>query len=600
MKFFGKLREKLSGFYNAISRYPVTVFFLVAAAVVNAIAINQNADYYKFLLTFAVGACLGFTCQAVWERFLEKNSYRILLMGAGLFLTMGYFLIVNHYTSTGWETAIRTSVAIFALAVAFVWVPVIKSAVSFNENFMAAFKAFFNSLLYSGVLAAGIILILSAIDLLLFRVPEKSYLHTLSVISILFAPIYFLSLIPVYPGVSDKNRSPAETDLQMEKIRRACTCPKFVEVLISYIIIPLLAVYTVILVIYIATNITGKFWTDNRLEPMLVGFAIATILIYILASRLENKFADLFRRIFPKVLVPIVLFQIVSSVLRALDTGMTCGRYYVILFGVFAAVAGVIMSILPVRKNGVIAALLIGFSLISIIPPVDAFTGSRISQEQRLRNVLIQNNMLLDDQITPNASLSEEDKQVISSTMNYMIMMEYTKGISYLGEDFDPAKDFYDTFGFYRYEASNYGQSSVYLFLDQQSPVSIADYDTLVMVSFYNQGGSEGPQVSIFEQAGKTYILSKSATPSPGMLRLTEKDKEELISINMQDVFDHFDTTAGGNYQIDKEGISAAEATVTQENDRVKVSLVAINLNIDQSSTGRFYNGDFYVLIKIK
>lgn len=600
MRFLERLREKLSGFYNAISRYPTTVIFLVAAAVVNAVAINQNVDYYKFLLTFAVGACLGFTCQAVWERFFEKNSYRIILMGVGLFLTIGYFLIVNHYSSTGWETAIRTSVAIFALAIAFIWVPVIKSTVSFNESFMAAFKAFFNSLLFSGVLVGGIILILTAIDLLLFRVPEKSYIHTLSAISILFAPIYFLSLIPVYPGASDKTRSPEEIERQQEKIRRSCACPKFVDVLISYIIIPLLAIYTVILVIYIATNITGEFWTDNRLEPMLVGFAIATILVYILASRLENKFAALFRKIFPKVLVPIVLFQIVSSLLRAMDTGMTCGRYYVILFGVFAVVSGILMSFLPVQKNGVIAALLIGFSVISIIPPVDAFTGSRINQEERLRNVLTQNNMLQDDQIIPNAALSEEDKQVISSTMNYLIMMEYTKSIAYLGEGFDPNKDFYDTFGFYRYDESLHGQSSIYLFLDQQSPINVEDYDVFVVVNFYYQEDNPAPEVCSFEKTEKTYTLSKSATPEPGMLQLIDKEGQELISINMQDVFNHFDTSASGNYQINKEAISAEEATVTQENDKVKITLVAVNLNIDKSNTGQLYSGDFYTLIKIK
>ena len=80
---------------------------------------------------------------------------------------------------------------------------------------------------------------------------------------------------------------------------------------------------------------------DNRLEPMLVAFAITVILVYILASKIENKIPQLFRKVFPKVLVPIVVFQIVSSVLRTQDTGITHGRYYVILFGIFAAVSGV-------------------------------------------------------------------------------------------------------------------------------------------------------------------------------------------------------------------------------------------------------------------
>ena len=177
-------------------------------------------------------------------------------------------------------------------------------------------------------------------------------------------------------------------DLQKESIDEAAHCPKFLEVLISYILIPLIAVFTLILVIYIIKNIGGEFWTDNLLEPMLVSYAITVILVYILASEIENKFTAFFRKVFPKVLVPIVLFQITSSILSLADTGVTHTRYYVILFGLFAAVSGILLSFLPVRKNGVIAALLIVFAIISIVPPVDAFTVSRSSQTNTLKNVL--------------------------------------------------------------------------------------------------------------------------------------------------------------------------------------------------------------------
>ena len=170
MKFIDKIREKLSSLVRALSRYPLTVAFLVAAAVANAMAIQQDVDYTRYLLTFLVGAFLGFTLQAAWERFYDKLSYRMAAMAVGLILTLGYFLIVRQYTSTSMETWIRTSVALFALLIAYIWVPVIKSEISFNQSFMATFKAFFNSLLFSGVLFTGITLIITAIDLLLFRV----------------------------------------------------------------------------------------------------------------------------------------------------------------------------------------------------------------------------------------------------------------------------------------------------------------------------------------------------------------------------------------------------------------------------------------------
>jgi len=600
MKIVDKLQEKLSGLVEALSRYPVTVIFLLAAAVVNALAINWEVDYSKYILTLMVGASLGFTLQAAWERFFEKNIHRVALMGIGLILTLGYFLIVRQYTNTSLETWIRTSVALFALFIAYIWVPVIKSKVSYNESFMAAFKSFFNALLFSAVLFTGITLIIGAIDLLLFRVPDKSYMHALNIIGIIFAPIYFLSLIPVYPGVSDNNRSPEWLEQHQEKIRKTCACPKFLEILISYIIIPLLSVYTIILIIYIGTNITAEFWTDNRLEPMLVGFAIAVILVYILASTLENKFAVLSRKIFPKVLVPIVLFQIAASVLKTQETGITYGRYYVILFGIFAAITGVLLSFMPVRKNGIVAALLIGFSLVSIVPPVDAFTVSRINQEAMLKTVLAENNMLQDNTVIPNASISEGDRKIISDTVSYLGMMDYTKDIAFLGKDFNPYDDFYTTFGFYRYAESPYGQQSIYLTLNQQAPINISGYDAFIVVNFYFKGNTSESLVSSFEKSEKTYTLSKDNTTDPGTLTLSDESGQELISVNMKEVFDSFEPSAGGNYQISKDAISPDQATVTRENDKAAISFVAVNLTIDKSNSEQPYSGDFYVLIKIK
>ena len=89
------------------------------------------------------------------------------------------------------------------------------------------------------------------------------------------------------------------------------------------------------------------------------------------------------------MLVPIVVFQIISSLLSLSDTGITHTRYYVILYGLFAAVSGILLSFLPVRKNGVIAALLIVFSIFSIVPPVDAFSISKSSQINLVEKVLL-------------------------------------------------------------------------------------------------------------------------------------------------------------------------------------------------------------------
>ena len=81
---------------------------------------------------------------------------------------------------------------------------------------------------------------------------------------------------------------------------------------------------------------------------------------------------------------------------------------------------------------------------------------------------------------------------------------------------------------------------------------------------------------------------------------LTDETGSELMRIDMKDVFNHFDTSQGGSYQISKDFMSAAEATFTQENDKAVISLVAMFVAIERSGSAPMYNGDFYVLIHIK
>ena len=219
MKIIAFFKNRLRGLTDAISRYPLTTAFLVIAAIINAIDINNEKDLSKTLLTLAVGAFLSAVSQVVYERFFSKTSIRFGLMIFVIVLTAGYYLIILPASTLSMEIMIRTSVALFALLFAFIWVPVIKSKISFNNSFMIAFKAFFNSLLFSVVIYGGVALIISAIDLLIFSVDYKAYSHAGNIIFILFAPMYFLSLIPIYPGES--NKGPEETKRQTDVVLKS-------------------------------------------------------------------------------------------------------------------------------------------------------------------------------------------------------------------------------------------------------------------------------------------------------------------------------------------------------------------------------------------
>ena len=587
MKWFVKLQDRLKGLTYAIIRYPLTELFLIAAAVILAASIQADADYRKQLLVCLVGAVLSASLQAAYERFFNKASTRYILMGSGILLTLGYYLILRPAPELSMEIGIRTWVAILALCIAFIWVPVIRSNISFNESFMAAFKAFFHAIFYAIILYAGCTLIFLAIDNLLVHVSDKAFAHMGNIVFVLFAPLYFLSLIPVYPGKKNSEMNSEEIKAQEEQIHKAAFCPQFLEILISYIIIPLTAVYTVILILYIARNIGGEFWTNNLLEPMLVSYAITVILLTILSSRLENKFAVLFRMIFPKVLIPIVLFQIVSSMIILRETGVTHTRYFVILFGIFAVSSSIVMSFIPVRKNGIIAAMLIGFSIVSVIPPVDAFTVSRISQQNALESLLIQNKMLKNNSITPNASISDEDKRKIVSTVEYLSMMAYT-------DDFSIYEDFYDTFGFYEYDSPENKNRYSNVFLDSSIPIDIAGHDILTH-AYINFDENVTTEICHIEKSGKNYTLERQKAGETYDIVLRDDNNQEMIRFHADEIFSKYQS-----YTADKSELGIKEATFSTENDQAKLTVVVQNANINVSANQTYYNADLYILVQFK
>lgn len=595
MKQKSKLMARFEGITQAVSRFPLTTAVLIVAALINAAAIWENKDYSKYLLTLAVGAVLGVVAQAIYERFFSDEKIRLTLMGLALALTVGYYFIILPAPTISEEIGTRTVVALFALFIAFIWVPVIKSRITFNESFMAAFKGFFISLFFAGVIMGGVSLIIATVDQLLFEVESDSFAHSANLIFILFAPLYFLSLIPLYPGVGKNKAGEAKAAKAQDEIDKASSCPKFLEILISYIIIPLIGVFTVVLVLYIALNIAGEFWTNNLLEPMIVTYSITVILVYVLASLLANKFAMFFRTVFPKVLVPIVLFQLASSFINIFDTGITHPRYFVLLFGIYAVLSGVILSFVPVRKNGIIAAALVAFALFSIIPPVDAFTISRINQKSMLESTLEKNNMFTAGGVQPNSEISARDKEVIVQTMRYLDRMGYTKELKWLPSDFSFYRDFSNTFGFEEYTGSPQMEQFLYLSLDQDEAIDIAGYDYMVYSSVYMQRQNGADNILQVTKEAMTYTLSRELTSDDCILKIRDINNISLIEFSSKEIMESF-----GDLTNDKTSISVAEATFNKENDRAKISVIIQNTQLTKTSTVLDFRADVYILFAIK
>src|SRR5699024_6470175 len=427
------------------------------------------------------------------------------------------------------------------------------------------------------------------IDQLIVTINNKMYAHVLNIVLTLLAPSFFLSLIPLYPSKQQEL-----TTEQQEKLFRATHCPKTFYILISYIIIPLTMVYTVILLIYVLLNITGDFWKDNLLEPMLISYAVIVILVFFLASSLDNALVTFFKNIFPKILIPIVLFQTIASFLKIEDTGVTYGRYYVIMFGLFALISGVVFSFFSMKKHGWIALSLIILAIISITPPVDSFSVSRANQITLLKNTLIENDMLEDGEIVPNEDVSEKDETTITMTVSYLNQLDYTQDISWLPDSISQPDEFEETFGFEEeYEVTNYEDNdleSVYMDWDTAQAIDIQEYDQMVYLDINMQYPEEDENQPVpVKMNGTDYNLQKEITNDKINIYL-EKDDQQLITFDVAEAFSEI---------LDSENtdaLSKEDATVTEENEDVKLTLVATSITNDGSG----YTGEVYLFVEIK
>lgn len=586
MRIRESLSQSLKGMKESVGRYPLTVLFLLATAVVNGIQIEQAQGQERLILSLLLGAMMSVVGQTLYERFGSEVRQRWLAMGLSAITALIYYWLAGRSDANSLVISIQTSVALFALFVAFIWIPSIKKdGLAFHRRFLAAFQSFFISLIFSAVLAGGISAIFSAVHYLLFELDFNLLSHLLNPVYTLFAPLYFLSLMP------DQRVRETDPDHRGHPVK----LPVFLERLLSYIVIPLVAVYTLILVIYVLFNITGDFWTDNLLEPLLVSYAVLVIIVLILSYNLENRWALLFRRIFPKILIPIVVFQTIASILKISQMGITHGRYYVILFGIFAAIAGIVFSFFKVKHHGWIALALLILAAISILPPLDAFTVSKNNQITFLEEKLLENGLLVDGEIVPNEDTGREDRVAITSAATYIEDMGYTDEADYLPDHFDPYSNFEETFGFEMTYVEGPGDPSsgdgqfYYFEGADRHAFNIEGYDIFLLQTFDHQMGQEAYHEDTipFSVDGTDYLLERKFEDDYYLLSLKEAESQkELITYDTRELFE----ALSGSPTLQ------GELIFQEENDEAALELVIRSLD----QTNDFYYADFYLFIDIK
>lgn len=581
------IMEKKTQWLASFSRFPLATGLLLSIVLFTIMTIHSEGD--SDYMNQALSAGLSVLVLVSIQVFAEiKSLNKQVVWGAKLlsliFPLLYFFYLRQAPMDFNQAGQVRTTVLFFILSVMLIAIPPLHKRLSLSDSLIIFIKAFFSGLLISVILFIGVSAIFSAYTTLIFELDYRWFSYSAAIIFLFIAPVYLLSRLPVFDDAKHK-----------EEIDEAKDIPPLLEILIAYIIIPVLLVFSGILIAYILTNITGDFWQDNLMEPMLISYTIIGIITLFLAENVEKKIARLFSRFYPYLLLVVAIFQTVSSSLKTADFGLTHGRYFVLLFGIFSIVSTLIYSFIT-SKKAFIPFLLIGLGIISILPFVDAVS---IGVRDQTSKINAQAEPFIDEEgviTVPDDSLNDEEKARFSYSMNYLNEQDQLDRLDWLPDNFEYYRDFDQTFGFdsnyhyfYTNDASMPGPSGpryVYIELDNTEPLvfPMADIDELVELSTY-----QGSQMTVDLNDG--FVLDFRALRDELSVEILE-DESSVIDYDLTFILDDIWDSSPQEPQRPLEAMQ-----FTEENESMRLSVIVRRLEVQESS---YIEGEFIILISYK
>jgi hypothetical protein len=274
---------------------------------------------------------------------------------------------------------------------------------------------------YSLVIFAGLgIAILAVNELFDLHIQDQVYGHLFAIVAGIVNTSFFLSNFPrQYENLASGSASYSLVNRNLTK----------------YILIPITAIYFLILYAYSAKILFTWELPRGWVGKLVLGFSIAGMLTYLL-NYLLVKYDDSslirgFRRWFFYVLLPMVGLLFVAVGRRIGDYGVTEERYVVATAGVWLLM--VCLYFIFSRKDDIrfIPASLAVVAILTVLGPLSAFKVSERSQIGRLKSLLEKNGMFADGKVVPaKDSLETGDGERIRDLLYYLYEHEHFQAVA--------------------------------------------------------------------------------------------------------------------------------------------------------------------------
>lgn len=580
----GLFKNTIKAIYESIRRFPVTIAvstsLVIMLIVTNENMSNLSRDTMKTLeqinMIIALGIPLSLCLKLIFENRKTKITTQLLVyaIGVGSLILYYFFLLtdLNMVSSTRY-----IGVSIF-LYLAFFYIPWIGNKTDYEQYVIKVLGSLFLTIIYSAVLYLGLSAIFFTIDKLFnANVPGKLFYYLFLIVFGIFAPSYFLAKIPYNNHVFK--------DLDY---------PKALKVLLLYIVIPLVTVYTAILYAYFVKIIITKNWPIGLVSHLVLWYSVITvgIIFFIAPIKDKNKLAKYFTFWFPKIIIPIIIMMFLSIGIRIKAYGITENRYFVLVLGLWVLGIMIYFSLTKKNKNIIVPISLSIIILNSVFGPLSSYSISKYSQNKRLERILARNNMISEEKtIKKNANISSKDKTEISMILQYFKDNHSLENAKYISEDFR-MDEMDDVFGF-PYSSDKNGNIDNYFHLNsfkEDQVIEVNGYEYLITMNGNKNKSNINNSTEVeFDMNTMTF-------------KIIESDKviySKKLNDYVLDIFEkHSETLPKG-----EESISPNDMMFIDENENANVKFIFnyISGSVDPY-TGNLETKDveFYVIMKIK
>jgi len=529
------VKKFLLHFKSGFERFPITIILaflhFITGIYIAEVRSFQSDEFVEVNLLLFGSIFITAMFEMLYEKYFYKKN-RWLVRGIYSVITFAVSIIVfveylrtNDYYNIYYFTLIPISIVLFLL------IPILKKKENKEKYLQSVFSNFVITGIFVAVLWIGIEIILTTVnylffnsgDSLFFRLTTYSFWFIIEV----FGVSLFLSLLK-------------KPDDNLENYE----FPFIFNVLIKFVIIPLIIIYTGVLYIYMAKVVISMHLPKGLISHLVLWYTGFSVVVMILITPFtqKDKFFENFKKYFPYFSIPLIFASLFAVFQRTYQYGITENRYYV-LISIFWLFFCMILYIRKMNITGIFISL-IACLVISVYTPLSAKNVSNFSQSQRLKRMLVKYGALKDGKISKiTQKLNNSEGSQIYTTLQYIsdnstiakLNFKNEKGEVYstLG-DLEKGLDVKESWKDYYYRSDdegNYEERKVVTYkvknIENSEIISdIAGYDNFIS---YKNVYNEDP-INQENESEKYKIILKNKT-----ITINSKDGAELAKINYED-----------------------------------------------------------------